>query len=662
MSRVSGAAARGVRLRTLPGRAASSAAIARLMGWTLLLAAALLYFFTLDNGLAPGELEGGDLITHQYAQVQARPSNAPGYPLYTIGGWLWFHGLRAALQFLGNFLGDPLPNPVPILSSYSTVWALLALGLLYATLLRLGHIRRNWPLAWGIAGFYAVSYFFWYYATTTEQYSSAIAHTLAIVYVYLLWEEATQPDKSRRLLLLLAFLCGLSLAHLVTVAVIVPPLVLAVLWRQPALLRRPRLIAGTVLAAALPLLSYVYVYWRGAAHPEWWGQGEWTSASDWFWSFVRTAQGQDELSWGLQPGAPFFGNGFPQLIWQELSVPLLLLGLLGIWLLPRRLRFVLYGTLALYLILAWVDRFGNWFQVILPAYPLVLLGLMPLAEAAKARLARVTPLLGALPFLLLLLATGWRFAESWPQADSRNRTADTALIRPAHLLAQPLPPGAGLFAEKADALGLDYLISIWGIRPDLTVVSSPQAAAALASGQAVAATWQSAPLLLNELPADLRFAPQGIAPDWVLLWPPSAADALPQPQKLLGKSIGDGIELVGYSAGVPPASPLAAGATDGLDVTLFWRVEPGTSPADWAISVRPLAGGQPLTAGGAAIQQDSPGPVHGLRPFPSLPPGQIVPDSYRLDGAGAADGLLLIVYRPVAGGFENLAELHLPRE
>ena len=44
-------------------------------------AALLLYLLTLDNGFQPYELGGGDLITHQYAQVQARPSNAPGYPL-----------------------------------------------------------------------------------------------------------------------------------------------------------------------------------------------------------------------------------------------------------------------------------------------------------------------------------------------------------------------------------------------------------------------------------------------------------------------------------------------------------------------------------------------------------------------------------------------------
>ena len=83
----------------------------RVVGLALVLLAGLLYAMTLDDGLQPDELLGGDLITHQYAQVEARPSNAPGYPLYTLGGWLWFHGIRATL---GN-LGDAAPNPLPIL-------------------------------------------------------------------------------------------------------------------------------------------------------------------------------------------------------------------------------------------------------------------------------------------------------------------------------------------------------------------------------------------------------------------------------------------------------------------------------------------------------------------------------------------------------------------
>ncbi|MBI3959435.1 MAG: DUF2723 domain-containing protein, partial [Chloroflexi bacterium] len=348
----------------------------RRAGIVLLLAAALLYWLTLDNGLRPGELEGGDLITHQYAQVQARPSNAPGYPLYTMGGWLWFHSLRAGAHWLGI-----TPNPISLLSSYSTLWALLSLWLLYWILL---HITRSpvrpagdWPLAWLLVAFYAVTYFFWYYATTTEQYTSAIAHTLAILYVYLLWRDHSQLKihySPFTILLFLSFLSGLSLAHMPTVALIVLPLLAAILWQEPKLLRRPGLILGAVLAATLPLLSYVYVYVRGAAHPEWWGVGDWATAQEWFWSFVGTAQGQDELSWGLAPGAAFFANGFPELIWQELSVPVLVIGLLGVGVLEKRLRLVLWGTLILYAVLCWVDRFGNWFQVILPAYPLVLMG------------------------------------------------------------------------------------------------------------------------------------------------------------------------------------------------------------------------------------------------------------------------------------------------
>jgi hypothetical protein len=673
-----------------------SASVARLAGWLLLLIAAFVYFATLDTGLLPRELEGGDLITHQYAQVQARPGNAPGYPLYTMGGWLWFHGWRSLLS-----LFVAAPNPIPILSSYSTLWAILALGLLYRILLILSRSVRwpsgHWLLAWLISAFYAVTYFFWYYATTTEQYSSAIAQTLGIVYVYLLWRrgiEQQTADRGRRTqyltpniqspvpspqspipspqspvpnLLLLAFLCGLSLAHMVTVAMIVPPLVAVVLWTQPDLLRRPLTVLGTVLAAALPLLGYVYVYVRGAANPQWWGEGEWTSGRDWFWSFLSTAQGQDELSWGLEPGAPFFANGFPELIWQELSVPLLVIGLLGIALFARRrqdavarpgvdgrLTALLYGTLLLYAILCWVDRFGNWFQVILPAYPLILLGLMPVAQCTISRLARVRPELAALPLILLAAAILWRVDASLPAADSRSRSEDTALIRPALLLDQPLPVGAALFAEKADTLGLDYLINIWGLRPDLRVVSSPRADDVLAQGGIVLATQTSVSLLLSEIIPDPSLRLESLTPDWVALH--TGAKLETSPQVRLDRAVGDGITLVGYSLERgPTGAPVLSGVEAPLDLTLYWQVAPDASPQDWSVSVRPLHNGALIHgADGAPIQQDSAAPVHGLRPFSGLSPAEIVADSYRLPGGIDVDGLQVVLYRATADGFENL--------
>jgi hypothetical protein len=680
-----------------------SASVARLAGWLLLGIAAFVYFATLDTGLLPRELEGGDLITHQYAQVQARPGNAPGYPLYTMGGWLWFHGWRSLLS-----LFVAAPNPIPILSSYSTLWAILALGLLYRILLILSRSVRwpsgHWPLAWLISVFYAVTYFFWYYATTTEQYSSAIAQTLGIVYVYLRWRReddgrrtadggrrtaddnltlsplhpfilsschlvpAPSPQSPIPTLLLLAFLCGLSLAHMVTVAMIVPPLVAVVLWTQPDLLRRPLTVLGTVMAAALPLLGYVYVYVRGAANPQWWGEGEWTSGRDWFWSFLSTAQGQDELSWGLEPGAPFFANGFPELIWQELSVPLLVIGLLGIALFARRrqdavarpgvdgrLTALLYGTLLLYAILCWVDRFGNWFQVILPAYPLILLGLMPVAQCTISRLARVRPELAALPLILLAAAILWRVDASLPAADSRSRSEDTALIRPALLLDQPLPLGAALFAEKADTLGLDYLINIWGLRPDLRVVSSPRADDVLAQGGIVLATQTSVSLLLSEIIPDPSLRLESLTPDWVALHTGAKLEASPQVR--LDRAVGDGITLVGYSLERgPTGAPVLSGVEAPLDLTLYWQVAPDASPQDWSVSVRPLRGGALIHGvDGAPLQQDSAAPVHGLRPFSGLSPTEIVADSYRLLGGVDLDGLQVVLYRAVGDGFENLA-------
>lgn len=650
------------------------AAQRRTAGWAgvfLLLPALALYLLTLDNGLSPGELLGGDLITHQYAQVEARPSNAPGYPLYTMGGWVWFHGLRGLLAALGN----PLPNPIPILSSYSTFWALLALALLYALVLRLtrstARPRGNWVLAFLLGAFYAVTYFFWYYATTTEQYTSAIAQTLAIVYVYVIWsEQRGQAEAEQRSmdwrLVLLAFLCGLALAHMLTVAFIVPPLVAAVLWQEPRLLRNWRLVGLCVLAAFSPLISYWYVWVRGAAHPEWWGEGKWGSAGEWFWSFVSTAQGRDELGWGFQAACRFFDNGFPELIWQELSVPLLLIGLGGIALLRRRLAFVLYGTLTIYLAFNWMYRCANWYQVILPAYPLLLLGAAAAADRWQAHwegqhgAARLR-WLAHVPAVLLAAAIAWRGAASCEGADNSDRLGDTALARAGVLLDQPLPQGASLFAATADALALDYLIRIWGIRPDAAVVSSMEAGERLREGKTVFSTYDVAPVLLGELPPDLAVQVGGAGADWLALrTEPAAAPESAQAQAV-EQALLPGVALKGYSVEPAPDGAPVSKELRAADVTLYWELLNGWPPA-LGISLRPTQGGAFMAApgdeNGAIVQVDAPAPLHGL----ARAGAPLVADSYRVPLPAGADGILLIVYERTEEGFKNLLELPLPLE
>src|ERR1700694_5982475 len=80
------------------------------------------YVLTLQNGLTPGELRGGDPITHQYAQATLRFSNAPGYPIFSALGWVWFQ-LSALLT--------PFFNPIERLTFYSTLYAIPSLVLLY---------------------------------------------------------------------------------------------------------------------------------------------------------------------------------------------------------------------------------------------------------------------------------------------------------------------------------------------------------------------------------------------------------------------------------------------------------------------------------------------------------------------------------------------------
>ena len=98
----------------------------------------------------------------------------------------------------------------------------------------------------------------------------------------------------------------------------------------------------------------------------------------------------------------------------------------------------------------------------------------------------------------------------------------------------------------------------------------------------------------------------------------------------------------------------------GVDVRLVWELEEPW-PADWAISVRPTwQGAQVIDATGAIIQSDRARPGHALWSLADIPPGSTtirVPDAYRLPGAGAVDGVLVIVYRTTSTGFENVAEL-----
>jgi Protein of unknown function (DUF2723) len=648
----------------------------RLAGMFLVLAAAALYLSTLDNGLRPGELTGGDLITHQYAQVQARFGNAPGYPLYTMGGWLWFHA--------GRLLLGPAVNPISLLSSYSTLWALLALWLLYRLILEATDrgYGGNWQAALLACGFYAVTFFFWYYAVTTEEYASAVAWTLAVLLMAFRW----QRGRHDRYLLGISLLAGAGLAHILTILIIIPPLLWFVLRDEPRLLRRPGLIATAIALAALPLLSYAYVYIRGAQHPEWRGVGQWTSTWQWFWSFISTQQGRAELTWSWQP---LLTAQFPALIVQELTPIGLLGGLVGLRWLGGRRAIAVYATLVIYLALCWIDRLGNWFQVIMPAYALVALGLGvgadrlwragraadrrnldergdPIAGSDRAVDSSRTPSPARLSVVLRVAIVATlagliidRAVVSYPQANSHDRAGDTGLAPGWAILADNPPPHAGVLGTLPEELALNYLTEIWGLRSDVEAITSDQARQMLAgASRPLAVTVAALPLVPQEVSPDAHYSALGSTVVSITARPattlPTAERSVVPGAGLLASDarlqfwehdFGDGLSLVGGRVTRNPAG-------GDMVVRLAWQAS--ARPAqNWSVSVRLMQGDRETE------QVDQEIPVAGAYPTSRWSVGETVGDAYSfaLPAGARPDGVRVILYRRAGdGSFVNLGE------
>lgn len=583
--------------------------LATAAGLVLILGFTILYGLTLDDGLRPEELLGGDLITHQYAQVEGRFANAPGYPLYTMGGWLWFHALSPTL---GGLL-----NPTQVISLYSTFWALLSLAILYRLALLASGGRE--PIAVAATAAYGFTYFFWYYAVSTEQYTSAVFQTLLLVWLAWRWETTGHF----RLLDAMALVVGTCAANLVTTLVIVLPLVWFVLDREPRLRRPQQSWLRWIGLAMLPLLAYAYVYIRGAQHPEWRGVGEWSSTLAWFIDFLSTGQGRSELT--LSPFPIDFS--YLGLVIRELTWPGLIAGVVGVALLPRRRALLLLSTLALYLALSYVDRNGNWFQIVMPAYALIYLGL---ASAAAALLQCLpTGYRGWAHVGLVLAITALaasRFATSYPRADLSARPDDTALC-----------PGQAILADLAEsghngpvtvlttydvAVSLQYLRVVYGQGTRLSTVTADgdgalwlsRDAAGMADGMLASIEAWGPALLGPPRPATL-----GAVHD---LGPLRFSDLTAERR------------LADWRCG-----------GDQLVVRLRWLA--ATEAEGVSVSVRPTLGEAYLSVGDAPVQEDH-APLWGLVPLDRLGPGESVADAYlvRLPRDMAFDGVALIAYHP----------------
>ncbi len=574
-----------------------------------------------------------------------------------MGGWLWF---RLTRPLLGWAL-----NPVQRLSSYSTLWATLSLLVLYHLILRA--TRGNWAIAALSTALYATTYFFWFYSVTTEQYTSAVFQTLLIVWLAFKWDEAeTLGQPSDHYLLLLAFVIGTCLANLVTTLFIVPPLLWFVLSRRPDVLRRPKPILGSALLALLPMISYAYVYARGAAHPEWRGEGQWPNAWAWFVDFVTTQQGRDELAPGLTLDNIVTAE-FPSLIWGELTWIVLIGGLIGLWWLGRRRAFFLYSTLAIYFLFCWVDRFGNWFQVIIPAYPLVILGFGAGLNALGSRKWRSDTWRLAVRGLILAGLVGlvaYRLALSLPRADQSHRAEDTGLAPGWAVLADGPLADSIIVGDHVEWLALGYLIDIWGTEPPVDPRPLCQPYSSYLTENTQTSHDISAIYLTRRAaeadPACLADQHRYAAGANLIRIQPIPNTQLPESAWPTALQFGPELTLLGFE--VRPSPEASPETQDGTrwHVSLYWQAE-ASLDSDYTVSVRPLRDGALVfDENGEPLIQDHQ-PVWNSYPTSRWSPGEIVRDDYilYLPDEVVPDAAQVVVYRSTTTGFENLGEAQL---
>ncbi len=338
--------------------------------------------------------------------------------------------------------------------------------------------------------------------------------------------------------------------------------------------------------------------------------------------------------------------------------------------LGRRLGGLLAGTALLYVLFSFIDRLGNWYQVVMPVYALLALGLGVTGDrlvrwAARQRLSGSRWPRGASVLLLmgLTLFLVNRVALNWPRVDQSDRADDTGLA-PGWTILADAPAGASVLGTAAEANALRYLTLIGGVRPDVHAVTSAEARDRLRAGDRLLTSASAAPLIVQEVTTQPHW--QAVSPTLLEV---RTAPVIVSPAAD-GHLIGDGLAVTRAAARLveprrPPSWPSWAPTTPltpSLAVSLTWLAR--TQPTvDWAVSVRALRQGQPLTAGDQPVQFDVRHPVAGFYPTTTWTASETVNDFYRLPLPTGLrpDAVQIILYRQLDNGrFENLGGVEIP--
>lgn len=191
-----------------------------------------------------------ELIAGTYSLGILHP---PGYPLYTLIGYLFAHLPFRSIAFRVNLM--------------SVVFHSLTLLLLYISAVK---ITRNRVASCIAAAVLGTSSVFWFYSQVAEVFPLNSLFAVLLIYVAVRCREEwllENPKGSLRRLVLLALLAGLSLSHHHTIVLIFPALILFLPRQLFAAIRKPSWLLASSCAFLIGLLPYIYLPIRASQEP-----------------------------------------------------------------------------------------------------------------------------------------------------------------------------------------------------------------------------------------------------------------------------------------------------------------------------------------------------------------------------------------------------------
>ncbi len=240
--------------------------------------------------------------------------HSPGFPVYVILGRLFTMLPIGDSALCSNFM--------------SAFWGSAALAVLFFLILEifkqarlsLRFSRLSAAVAVLLLGF---STSFWLQTVRAEVYTLNLFFTTTLIFLAVRWAKATDSSRRARILLLLAFILGLSLTnHPLLIITLGPVLVVYLLCSDFAHLCDPRRLVLPAILLTLGLSLYLYLPIRSTLLPDinWGKPDSWTNLLAYLF---RTSQPTGSLA---VPTAPYLNR-----FWFDLSFPVDQFGLPFFW-------------------------------------------------------------------------------------------------------------------------------------------------------------------------------------------------------------------------------------------------------------------------------------------------------------------------------------------